>query len=248
MIWLIVNQAPIILVFLTLGIVNFNKSIELWFRNLYESYIPINTNPITSCLIFILALLLTDFAKYLAHRIYHSNEFMWDLHEFHHSPTEMTILSRLREVPLGRLIVAPLLMPLTVLNGLLIYEFLSRGFSAPLYIYIFDGMMQVFIGHFAHSSTKVVFPKIFSYFYMSPSLHWLHHSSNPEHYDRNFGMKYPYWDKIFGTYLDHSHVKDIKGYGVSNTQYNKYNPFYVYVILPVRKLINRSKITLIEKY
>ena len=59
-----------------------------------------------------------------------------------------------------------------------------------------------------HSSLKVIFPKPFSYLYMSPSLHWLHHSDKPEHYDSNFGSKYPFWDQMFGSYLDESYLKD----------------------------------------
>ena len=51
---------------------------------------------------------------------------------------------------------------------------------------------------------------------MSPALHWIHHSINPNHYDKNLGMKFPFWDKLFGTYLDESHLKDIHAYGVEN--------------------------------
>ena len=46
---------------------------------------------------------------------------------------------------------------------------------------------------------------------MSPSLHWIHHSINPEHHDKNLGFVFPFWDKIFGTYLDESHIKNISG-------------------------------------
>ena len=238
---LIIKQFPFIYVFLSFGLIHFNSGIKNWFSNFYENLLPLDVNFITSTTIFLITLLLTDFVKYLNHRFYHSNKFMWDLHEFHHSATEMTIISRDRDVPLQKAILGSFLLPLTLLNVLLVYEFSSRGYSLPLYIFIFDGMMQLFLGHLAHSSTKIIFPKFISFFYMSPSLHWLHHSSNPEHYDCNFGQKYPFWDKLFGTYLDESHIKDIKDFGVENTQYNKFHPLYVYLVLPFKKIAKNSK-------
>ena len=34
----------------------------------------------------------------------------------------------------------------------------------------------------------------------SPSLHQVHHSSKPQHWDRNFGSCLSVWDSLFGTY------------------------------------------------
>ena len=45
---------------------------------------------------------------------------------------------------------------------------------------------------------------------MSPSLHWLHHSDNSNHYDSNFGMNFCFWDKMFGTYLDETNLQDME--------------------------------------
>ena len=77
---------------------------------------------------------------------------------------------------------------------------------------------------------------------MSPSLHWIHHSDNPEHYDKNFGTSLPYWDRLFGTYLGEEHIKDISGYGIESTDYNKYHPLYCYSILPLKKLSRRIRL------
>ena len=92
-----------------------------------------------------------------------------------------------------------------------------------------------------HSSTKIVYPKPLSYIFMSPALHWLHHSDNPNHHDCNFSMHFCFWDKIFGTYLGEENLKDITSFGVGETQYNKYNPFYSNLILPFIKLSYRIR-------
>ena len=74
---------------------------------------------------------------------------------------------------------------------------------------------------------------------MSPALHWLHHSDNPDHYDCNFSNTLTIWDKLFGTFKDESHLKYISGYGVKDTEYNKHNPFFASIFLPVIKLKRR---------
>ena len=76
---------------------------------------------------------------------------------------------------------------------------------------------------------------------MSPSLHLLHHSDNPEHFDCNYNMRYSIFDRFFGTYLDESNLKDLNSFGVKNSQYNKYNPVYASTILPLQKISKRIK-------
>jgi sterol desaturase/sphingolipid hydroxylase (fatty acid hydroxylase superfamily) len=34
---------------------------------------------------------------------------------------------------------------------------------------------------------------------VSPRFHRLHHSAEPDHRERNFGMTYSFWDRLFGT-------------------------------------------------
>ena len=60
---------------------------------------------------------------------------------------------------------------------------------------------------------------------MSPALHWIHHSINPEHYDKNLGMKFPFWDKNVWNIFRRKSSKKILRYGVENTEYNRYNLF-----------------------
>ena len=186
-------------------------------------------------------ILLADFLNYIRHRTEHTIPLLWDLHEFHHSATEMTILSNYRNVPLIDILFTPLSVPFNIFSGLIINEYLSRGLVIPLYVFLFDSIVRYSFLFLGHSSLKIIYPKPFSFFLLSPALHWLHHSDNPKHFDKNFGSKYTFWDKLFGTYLGPSHLKDLVGFGVNKTQYNKYHPLYSYCILPYNKLIKRIK-------
>ena len=234
-------QFPVIISIVTLNIAFSYQGISNWLNSLIEPLLGGNTSQFALSIYLIIAILLQDFKSYAVHYICHKNPFFWDLHEFHHSPTEMTILSQQRDNHLIGAFLNPLFLPIMVLAPLLVNLSLSKGYIIPVVIYTIDLFIVLLGSLFGHSSVKLIFPKFLSYIYMSPALHWIHHSINPEHYDKNLGMKFPFWDKMFGTYLDESHLKDIKGYGVENTEYNRYNPFYTYYLLPWKKIFRRIR-------
>ena len=241
---LIHNQFSFIITFLTLGISVFNSKVFGWFHEIYTKFIPVSTSPIIIFLIICLAILGTDFILYWQHRLEHTIPFVWDFHEFHHSATEMTILSKDRYIPLQTVLPQFILLPLGVLIGLLLKEYVSQGYFFPFIMYAAYKSLDFFQTVVGHSSSYCIYPKPLSYFIMSPTLHWLHHSDNPDHYDCNFGMNFAIWDRMFGTYLDESNLKDIKAFGVPGTDYNNYHPLYVLTLLPIKKLIKRTKLLL----
>ncbi len=239
------NQFPIIITFLTFGISNFsqniNKPIEVLFNNFYSGFLPNLESGSKSFILIILTILLTDLMNYARHRLEHKVPLFWDLHEFHHSATEMTILSRYRGLPLDGIFTAPIFLPISVFTGLLLNLTLSSGFLLPLITYSMYLAYTSMVDLIAHSSTKIIYPRQISKIFMSPTLHLLHHSANPEHFDKNFGQFITLWDKFFGTYLDESNLKNIKEFGVKNTQYNKYHPLYAVSLLPFTKISKRIK-------
>ena len=235
------DKFPFIVTFLTLGSSVFYSGIHEWFDSIYKSVIPISSNNFTCSVIIICAILVSDLTQYISHRLAHTIPAIWDLHELHHSPTEMTILSGGRQTPLEKLFTVPLVIPISALSGLLINQYLSQGLIAPLFIYIAYISLDVLFTTVGHSSFKLIYPKPFSYVFMSPALHWLHHSDNPKHYNCNLSNTLCIWDRLFGTYRGEEHLKDIVSFGVKNTEYNKFHPLYSMLILPVIKLKRRSK-------
>ncbi len=239
------NEFPILITFLTFGISNFsqniNKPIEILFKNFYQLFLPNLESGTKGLILVILTILLTDFMNYARHRLDHKVPLFWDLHEFHHSATEMTILSRYRGLPIENIFTAPIFLPLSVFTGLLLNLTLSSGFPLPLIIYSMYVAYTSMADLISHSSSKIIYPRKISKIFMSPALHLLHHSANPQHFDKNFGQFITLWDKIFGTYLDESHLKNIKEFGVKNTQYNKYHPLYSISVVPLTKISRRIK-------
>ena len=163
------------------------------------------------------------------------------MHELHHSATKMTIFSNFRKTPFEGLLVFPATFYFYVLTTLSIIECSSKGYSSVMVLYILFNILKVATMYLSHSSLKIIYPKPISFFLMSPSLHWIHHSDNPRHYDSNFGMVFPYWDILFDSYMGVDELENITGYGVKNSIYNKYNPFYSHYLIPINKILKRFK-------
>ena len=240
--FMFIGQFKFIAVILTLGLLSINNAIGTWFHELYKSWSPLPSSSLSASFIVLIAILISDLIDYFRHRIEHTVPFIWDLHELHHSPTQMTILSGDRGTEVDKVFTLPFTLPITTLTALLINEYIANGYVIPFILWMAYSFLTAFSAYLGHSSLKVVLPKPLSYILMSPSLHWLHHSSNPEHYNCNLGQIFPFWDQLFGTYKDETHLKDISSFGVPNTEYNKHHPLYSYSIIPILKLLRRFRI------
>jgi sterol desaturase/sphingolipid hydroxylase (fatty acid hydroxylase superfamily) len=53
-------------------------------------------------------------------------------------------------------------------------------------------------GHFIHSNTRLHLG-ILRVFFADNRFHRIHHSVQPEHFDKNFGSATTVWDRLFGT-------------------------------------------------
>lgn len=226
--------------FATLGLARFSFSFKTFLNKTYENLVPIDffSNSFTIIILFILGLLIFDLGTYISHRISHA--FFWEVHEFHHSATEMNILNVKRVGPLESTISGLVDLPFVLLGVLFVNQSIEQGQWPIFILWTLFGVAGECVSYIGHSSLKLVFPKPISYIFLSPSLHWLHHSDNPKHFNKNFGRVFSIWDRVFGTYLDERSLKDIKGFGFKHSAYNKNNPFYCYYILPLKKLVSRK--------
>ena len=233
------HKFKIIAVISTFGLYQTSLSFQEFLSNKINTLVP-DFNGIASIPIVLIAILLFELDDYLKHVIAH--KYLWFLHEFHHSATEMTILNRDRNSILESFIEKLITFPIFVISITIIGKLLIQGNYFAFGIFITYEIARELTSFIGHSSTKMIFPRPFSYIFMSPSLHWLHHSSNPRHFNKNFGLVLTIWDKVFGTYLDVTHLDEIKSFGFKNSQYNKSHPLYSYFVLPYIKFNKRYKI------
>lgn len=140
-------------------------------------------NPIIYWTVLVFAL---DFMYYWLHRIDHYCRLFWAVHVTHHSSEEFNLTVGFRSSvfqPLYRFIY---FIPLALL-----------GFKAIDIAFIYAAS-QIY-GILIH--TKYINKMGFlEWFMATPSHHRVHHGSNVKYLDRNMGMVFIIWDKLFGTF------------------------------------------------
>jgi sterol desaturase/sphingolipid hydroxylase (fatty acid hydroxylase superfamily) len=135
---------------------------------------------------FILAVFVTDFLWYFYHLAGHKVNLFWGAHIIHHHSEDYNYTVALN------------LTPFQVVVRILIWSVMPiLGFSATVVLgtHLVIGLYQ-FLLH------TTLIPKLgfIEKFMVTPSHHRVHHGSNEQYLDKNFGGILIIWDKLFGTY------------------------------------------------
>ncbi|WP_246146894.1 sterol desaturase family protein [Rubripirellula lacrimiformis] len=137
----------------------------------------------------VLSFLALDLFSYLWHRANHRFALLWRFHAVHHSDSAMdvTTAGRFHVVELG--IAGIVRLPLLYLLGvsttaLLIYE---------------TALVMVSMMH--HSTIALGrFDRIARTFFVTPSIHSVHHSRDSDLYACNYSSVLSVWDRLFRTF------------------------------------------------
>ncbi|EUB99532.1 fatty acid hydroxylase [Rhizobium sp. CF080] len=137
----------------------------------------------------ILLFLAVDFIYYWHHRVSHHVRWLWATHSVHHSPTRMNLTAALRlgwtanisghflfYLPLALLGFHPFAI-VTALGANLVYQFFLHTELSPRF-----GPLEWILN--------------------SPSHHRVHHASDAECLDKNFGGTLIVFDRLFGTFAE----------------------------------------------
>jgi len=135
---------------------------------------------------WVLGILAADFTYYWMHRIEHEHRILWASHSVHHSSQDYNLTVSFR---------------LSIVEGLFEWMFLIPmiliGFNPfqAMVSLIFVVQFQTWI-HTEKINKLGWLDEIFN----TPSVHRVHHGSNPKYLDKNYGGLLMVWDKLFGTY------------------------------------------------
>ena len=136
---------------------------------------------------FLLLAMIEDFLVYWRHRTEH--KVFWQIHAVHHSPTELHAANDIGH-------------PLQIVFGLLMV-------SIPLSLVQIDGpatpaivgFILLLLTYYIHSPIDVHFGPLRKLL-VDNRFHRIHHSTEPKHFDKNFGVCFSIWDRLFGTAYD----------------------------------------------
>ncbi len=158
------------------------------------------SKPVVVAVYTLVLVLALDFSRYLLHRLMHRSSWLWRFHKVHHSARTMTPLTLYRVHPVESM--------LQYLRDVLVTGCLTGVFffcfGPGLDVLTVAGVNVVRLAfnytgaNLRHSHIWLSFGP-FERVFISPAQHQIHHSSAPEHLNKNFGSQFAIWDRIFGS-------------------------------------------------
>jgi len=151
----------------------------------------LNIIPLPNWLSFLLAILLLDMLIYWQHVLFHQHQLLWRLHRMHHVDTDIDASTGIRFHPIE--IVLSMILKLAAIallgppaEAVLAFEVLLNGCAL-----------------FNHANVR--FPArvdaLLRLVVVTPDQHRVHHSTHPDEFNANYGFNFPWWDRVFGTYV-----------------------------------------------
>lgn len=151
-------------------------------------------------------------AYYWEHRFTHRDGIAWATHTVHHSSPYFSISVAHRFGPPDGYF--PLFFHLPLVFA---------GFH-PLLVLFAEAVFQLY-QTLMHTEAIGKLPKPVEAVMNTPSHHRVHHGTNPQYIDKNYGSIFIVWDRLFGTFEEE---REKVVYGISK-QLNSIDPFLVFL-------------------
>ena len=194
-----------------------NGLFYLFFLWLYKNFAIFTIKP--GIITWVLLFLFTDFIWYWYHRFGHTVNLFWSAHVVHHQSEDFnfTISARITVFQsIARCLFWSILPILGFPPGMITLFLLIHG------TYPFFTHTQL-VGKLGWIEKILV----------TPSHHRVHHSSNEEYLDKNYGDILIIWDKIFGTFIEE---KAEPQYGLT-TPINSHSFLWQHFHFPMEMLV-----------
>jgi len=177
-------------------------------KSLYDRYLPgltlnfLRTWPTAATVVA--SFLVIDFLAWGHHFIRHKVSVFWHFHTIHHSQREMNLFTDLRVHVAERIIALTLtFIPLAML-----------GIGPPTDLYVAVGLNWYTRVYHANLRTNY---GILKHVLVTPQSHRIHHSIEQRHQDKNFGVIFTIWDRMFGTL--YSNYAEYPETGIADTRF-----------------------------
>jgi sterol desaturase/sphingolipid hydroxylase (fatty acid hydroxylase superfamily) len=171
------------------------------------------TIEMNTILAFVLLFFGEELCYYAYHRAAHRVRWFWATHAVHHSPNQLTLATAMRLGWTGKI------------SG-------TALFFAPL-VWIGFSPMAVALAvatnllyqFWLHTTWIPKLGRGFEWMFNTPSHHRVHHASNPEYLDCNYGGVLIVFDRLFGSFVEERSDLPLR-YGLT-TPLHSYNPLRI---------------------
>jgi sterol desaturase/sphingolipid hydroxylase (fatty acid hydroxylase superfamily) len=177
-----------------------------------------------------------DFSYYIYHYLCHTVPMLWELHKVHHSAQVMVGVTKDRVHPLDEVLNRWWngLIPGTTYGIWLFFaidpvELTVFGVSA----YTIRNLLMMDVVR--HTHLEMSYGKWLNKIFLCPYWHQLHHSIDPRHYDRNYGLLLSVWDELFGTIAVPDPGEHFT-FGLANNEHHEYQSLTRLHVVPLVKI------------
>jgi len=132
-----------------------------------------------------------DLTIYVYHRMTHRIRLLWAGHQVHHSSQYLNTSVALRR-KWAQWFEKLMWLPLPLLG------------VPPVLVFTMHSLHLLY-GLFAHTEKIGKLPRPFEAVLVTPSHHRVHHGSDPEYLDKNYGSILIIWDRMFGSFQEETH-------------------------------------------
>lgn len=149
----------------------------------------------------LIAFTLSDLFRFLQHIVMHKLNGLRQIHRTHHTAEVLTPLTLYRAHPLESLMAGfrnTLVIGLTLTS----YSFLFKGVISGwdiLGVNLFGFLFGACLANLRHSHLPISFGPL-EYIFISPRMHQIHHSDDPKHFNKNYGVALSIWDQLAGSF------------------------------------------------
>jgi sterol desaturase/sphingolipid hydroxylase (fatty acid hydroxylase superfamily) len=173
-----------------------------------------------------IAVLLLDLVRYGQHYLYHSVGVLWRIHKVHHADPDYDWSTGLRFHPVEALLT----------HGS--YLAIVAGIAPPPAAVFGLELANIAVNFFVHANVAPprAVDALLRHVLITPDIHRIHHSAVVAEQNTNFGVVFPWWDRLFGSYLpEPSAGQDKMAFGLPEIARERDLSLGAMLSLPLRK-------------
>lgn len=140
----------------------------------------------------VLTLPALDVVSYAQHYLLHCAPLLWRFHRTHHTDHDYDFTTGVRFHPLETIYSTAILLGAIAVLG-----------AAPIAVLV-SQLLSMGITFVEHANVRVPssLDRVLRFLVVTPDMHRIHHSQDRRETESNFGTIFPWWDRLFGTYVN----------------------------------------------
>ncbi len=140
----------------------------------------------------LISIIILDLMIYLQHVAFHIIPHFWKLHMMHHADIDIDVTTGARFHPIEIVLSMLIKLGVVIVIG-----------APPWAVLAFEVLLNA-TAMFNHSNVNlpVGIDKLLRLIVVTPDMHRVHHSVVIKETNSNYGFNFPWWDRIFKTYID----------------------------------------------